>query len=265
MIFPTAGYCLSVRYHSLIWFLLVVMSPRTKTNSGKNWVATGHWATTCNVQNLDELCLHYGTLWCTLQLTNCSICSLWRPVKNVHKAECTFTNPKTPDIWSSELNSIITELVRVHLLPSTSPPNRRLPTIYYITTFSTYITTSTTATTTSTHLPSSTYFLQQLVLLPLPPALLPNKAQNYPGFTTVTHSSLPGGCKFYDDASHACLSFNSLSITTTSACVIALKKYFSNGFPKGMWEFFSGYKPFLGHLVCTILSIMISIRIQNTI
>ena len=101
MIFPTAGYCLSVRYHSPIWFLLVVMSPRTKTNSGKNWVATGHWPTTCNVQNLDELCLHYGTLWCTLQLKNCSICSLWRPVKNVHNVQCTFTNPKTPDIWSS--------------------------------------------------------------------------------------------------------------------------------------------------------------------
>ena len=69
-------------------------------------------------------------------------------------------------------------------------------------------------------LPSSTYFLQQLVLLPLPPALLPNKAQNYPGFTTVTHSSLPGGCKSFDDASHACFSFNSLSITTTSAYLI---------------------------------------------
>ena len=103
------------------------MSPRTKTNSGKNWVATGHWPTTCNVQNLDELCLHYGTLWCTLQLTNCSICSLWRPVKNVHNAECTFTNPKTPDIWSSaELD--------YHRARASSPsalgflrPNRRLP------------------------------------------------------------------------------------------------------------------------------------------
>ena len=63
MIFPTAGYCLSVRYHSPIWFLLVVMSPRTKTYSGKNWVAT------CNVQ-----ILHCGwimpSLWYTLMHTS---------------------------------------------------------------------------------------------------------------------------------------------------------------------------------------------------
>ena len=101
MIFPTAGYCLSVRYHSPIWFLLVVMSPRTRTNSGKNWVATGQPLAMFKNCTVEELCLHYGTLWCTLQLTKCSICSSWRPVKNVHNAECTFTNPKTPDIWSS--------------------------------------------------------------------------------------------------------------------------------------------------------------------
>ena len=48
--------------------------------------------------------------------------------------------------------------------------------------------------------------MKELVLLPVPPAL-PNKAQNCPGFTTVTHSSLPGGCKLFDDASDALFFF----------------------------------------------------------
>ena len=98
---------------------------------------------------VDELCLHYGTLWCTLQLTKCSICSLWRPVKNVHNAECTFTNPKTPDIWSlAELD--------YHRARASSPsalnfPSQQEPSHYLLHhNFSTYIT-STTATTTSTH------------------------------------------------------------------------------------------------------------------
>ena len=47
----------------------------------QNWVATGQPLAMFKTCTVDELCLHYGTLWCTLQLTNCSICSLWRPVK----------------------------------------------------------------------------------------------------------------------------------------------------------------------------------------
>ena len=155
MIFPTAGYCLSVRYHSPIWFLLVVMSPRTKTNSGKNWVATGHWPLANHLQCWKP------ALWMNYAFTmvHSDAHFNWQIVQfapydaqwKMSTTQSVLLQIRKLRIFDHRLNSIITELVRVHLLPSTSPPNRRLPTIYYITTFSTYITTSTTATTTSTH------------------------------------------------------------------------------------------------------------------
>ena len=148
MIFPTAGYCLSVRYHSPIWFLLVVMSPRTKTNSGKNWVATGQplamfktWMNYASTMVHSDA--HFN--WQIVQFAPYDV--QWK----MSTRQSVLLQIRKLRIFDHRLNSIITELVRVHLLPSTSPPNRRLPTIYYITTFSTYITTSTTATTTSTH------------------------------------------------------------------------------------------------------------------
>ena len=216
MIFPTAGYCLSVRYHSPIWFLLVVMSPRTRTNSGKTgWPLANHLQCSKPVlwMNYAFTMVHSDAHfnWQIVQFAPYDV--QW---KNVHNAECTLTNPKTPDIWSSaELD--------YHRARASSPSALNFPSqqeashyivhhnffyLYYFHNCYYYL---------------NTYFFLVLVLQlglpPLPPAL-PNKVQNCPNFTTVTHSSLPGGCKLFDDASPVCFSFNSLSITKTSAYVI---------------------------------------------
>ena len=81
------------------------------------------------------------SLWYTLMRTSTDkMFNLLLMTSSEKCAQCRvyFYKSEKLRIFDHRLNLIITGLVRVHLLPSTSPHNRRLPTIYYITTFSIY-------------------------------------------------------------------------------------------------------------------------------